>query len=100
LPEGLEFRSEEYFTDSCEFINDSSGMGPGTALASFWSYSACVAMTHNIYIIETTLPKKRHVKLEVTSYYYPDRQKICDETGMVPMPSGAGNMQWRWAFID
>ena len=57
-------------------------------------------MTHNVYIVETTRPKKRHVKLEVMSYYYPDRQQICDETGMVPMPSGAGNMKWRWAFID
>lgn len=101
LPDGLDFRAEEYFTESCDFINDSSGIGgPGTALASFWSYSACVAMTHNVYVVELARPKKRHVKLEIMSYYYPDRQKVCDDTGMVPMPSGAGNMKWRWSFID
>lgn len=101
VPDGLEFRAEEYFTDSCDFINDSSGIGsPGTALASFWSYEACVAMTHNVYIISVDRPQARHVKLEVMSYYLPDRQKICDETGMVPNPSGAGHMQLRWAFVD
>ena len=101
VPDGLEFRAEQYFTDSCDFIDDSSGIGgPGTALASFWSYSNCLAMTHNVYIIELAQPKKRHVKLEVMAYYYPDRQMFCDENGRVPEPSGAGNVQLRWAFID
>jgi hypothetical protein len=101
VPDGLEFRVEEYFTDSCDFINDSSGIGsPGTALASFWSYEMCVAMTHNVYVVQVNRPKPRHVKLEVMSYYFPDRQKICDETGTVPEPTGAGHMKLRWAFLD
>lgn len=101
VPDGLEYRVEEYFMDGCNFVNDSSGIGsPGTALASFWSYEACVRMTHNVYIIQLDRPKRRHVKLEVMAYYFPDRQKICDETGMVPNPSGAGHLQIRWAFVD
>jgi hypothetical protein len=63
-------------------------------------YPMCVQMTHNVYVIALKEPKERHVKLEVLSYYTPDKQKICDETGQVPMPSGAGNMRIRWAFID
>jgi hypothetical protein len=57
-------------------------------------------MTHNVYVIALKEPKQRHVKLEVLSYYVPENQKICDETGAVPMPTGAGNMRIRWAFLD
>ncbi|HET8937190.1 MAG TPA: HmuY family protein [Polyangiales bacterium] len=101
VPKALEFRAEEYFTESCDIIPDPSGIGsPGTALSSFWSYDACVAMTHNVYIISVDRPKARHVKLEVMAYYFPDRQEVCDETGMVPSPSGAGHLKLRWAFVD
>lgn len=100
VPEGLEFRAEEYFSEDCTFLSDAGIGSATTVLASFWSYSACVAMTHNVYIIQVDRPKKRHVKLEVMTYYPADRQKICDETGTVPSPSGAGHMTLRWAFID
>jgi hypothetical protein len=101
VPEDLDFRTEEYFTDNCEFISDGSGIGsPGTALSSFWSYSACVAMTHNVYVL--ALQDERHVKLEVMSYYTPSNQEICDETGTLGRPetAGPGNMRIRWAFLD
>jgi hypothetical protein len=102
LPEELEFRTEEYFTDSCAFVNDTSGLegGPGTALSSFWSYPGCVSMTHNVYVVEVTQPKKRHVKLTVQAYYSLKAQRSCDSTGTVPSPSGAGNLRVRWAFLD
>lgn len=101
VPEDLEFRTEQYLTESCDLISDGSGLegAPGTALASFWSYSACVEMTHNVYVI--ALPEERHVKLEVMSYYAPSFQQTCDSTGMVTMGSnGAGNIRIRWAFLD
>lgn len=102
LPDDLELRSEEYFTESCDFVNDSSGLpgGPGTALASFWSYPGCVSMTHNVYVLEVTKPKKRHVKLEVQAYYALDVQRACDATGKVSSSVTAGNLRVRWAFID
>jgi hypothetical protein len=98
----LEFRTEEYFTESCAFVNDTSGLegGPGTALSSFWSYPGCVSMTHNVYVVEVTKPRKRHVKLTVQAYYSLSAQRSCDSTGKVPSPSGAGNVRVRWAFID
>jgi HmuY protein len=102
VPDNLEYRTEEYFTgDNCDFVNDGSGIGaPATALASFWSYSACLAMTHNVYVVSLKEPKQRHVKLEVLAYYNPESQAVCDETGEVPMPSGAGNIRIKWAFLD
>jgi hypothetical protein len=100
VPDALELRTEEYFTgDSCEFVSDGSGIGaPATALASYWTYKMCLQMTKNVYVI--ALPKKRHVKLEVLSYYSPENQKLCDETGEIGIPSGAGNIRVRWAFLD
>jgi len=100
VPKALELRAEEYFTEDCTFLPDAGIGSATTVLSSFWSYSACVAMTHNVYVIQVDRPSKRHVKLEVMTYYPADRQKICDETGEVPVPSGAGHMTLRWAFID
>lgn len=102
VPDDLDFRKEEYFTESCDLVNDSSGLpgGPGTALASFWSYPSCVSMTHNVYVLEVTQPKKRHVKLEVQAYYSLQVQRLCDKEGRTTQPSGAGNIRVRWAFID
>lgn len=99
VPEGLEYRTEQYFNETCDYISDGSGIGaPGTALASFWSYAGCVAMTGNVYVI--ALDDGRHVKFQVLSYYTPANQAICDETNEVPMPSGAGTLHIRWAFLD
>jgi len=99
VPANIEFRTEEYFTeDGCEYIAHTSGIGaPATALSSFWSYMSCVQMTKNVYVVK--LANERHVKLEVLSYYTPDVQKVCDETNVAPMPSGAGNVRIRWAFL-
>ena len=101
VPSGLEYRSEEYFTASCEIVPDGSGLGsPGTAMQSFWEYPGCVQMTGNVYVI--TLASGRHLKLTVTSYYELAVQETCDTTGAIDMgsPSGAGNIRLRWAFLD
>jgi hypothetical protein len=98
-PEVVPYRTEAYFTSSCDYVNDGSGIGsPGTALASFWKYQGCVQMTGNVFVL--ALHDERHVKLEVMSYYTPEQQRKCDMTGMVPSPSGAGNLRIRWAFLD
>lgn len=99
VPDGLSYREEAYFTETCEYVPDGAGIGsPQTALSSFWRYGGCVAMTGNVYVI--ALASGRHVKLEVLSYYSPAMQTTCDETDMVGMPSGAGNLRIRWAFLD
>jgi hypothetical protein len=100
-PDGLQYRTEEYYTDTCGYVSDSSGIGsPGTALASFWTYPGCVQMTGNVYIVQ--LDDGRHIKLQVVDYYTPDVQMACQMTGMLPSgtPSGAGNVRIMWAFLD
>jgi hypothetical protein len=98
-PDDVPYRTEEYFTNSCEYVTDGSGIGsPATALASFWKYQQCVQMTGNVFVL--ALPDQRHVKLQVMSYYEPEPQRTCDMTGKVPSPSGAGSVRIRWAFLD
>ncbi|MEM9066912.1 MAG: HmuY family protein [Myxococcota bacterium] len=101
VPDGLAFRTEEYYsTPDCSVVPDGSGLGsPGTALASYWTYRSCVEMTGNVYVVQ--LPSGRHIKLEVETYYTPEVQVACDRDGMLPPgPSGSGNVQILWAFID
>jgi len=99
LPTGLSWRTEAYFTDSCELVSDGSGIGaPGTALSSFWAYQSCVQMTGNVFAV--ALRNGRHVKLQVLSYYDPEPQAACDRTGMVPAPNNAGMIRLRWSFLD
>ncbi len=100
LPENINLREEQYFTgDACEYVPETSGIGsPQTILSSFWSYGGCVAMTGNLYVVQ--LRDGRRVKLEVVSYYKPESQEQCHETGSAPGSNGAGNVRMRWAFID
>lgn len=100
-PESIEYRTEEYFTPSCEFVPDGSGLeSPGTALQSFWSYPGCVQMTGNVYVVR--LANGRRLKLTVTAYYAPEVQETCNSGGSVaPGPSnGSGHMRFRWAFLE
>lgn len=99
LPSGITPREEAYLSDSCELINDGSGLpnAPATVLASFWDYPGCVRMTGNLFVIE--LPDGRGVKLEVLSYYEPDRQQECQDTNGVTQPAGSANLRFRWAFL-
>lgn len=99
VPSGLTFRTEQYFTPSCDLVPDGSGLGsPATALSSFWTYPGCVQMTGNVYVVR--LASGRHVALQVTGYYPPENQERCQTTNMVPMPSGGGQVRIRWRFLD
>jgi hypothetical protein len=99
VPDAITYRTESYLTDTCEIVPDGNGLGsPATALSSFWSYPGCVSMTGNVYVI--ALRGGRHVKLEVVGYYSPANQASCDASGSVTLPSGAGSLRIRWAFLD
>lgn len=99
VPEHLTYHVEQYYTEGCAYVPDSSGIGaPSSVLASFWSYAACVAMTRNVFVV--AIPGGRHVKLQVLAYYSLENQQRCDETDSVGSPSGAGNLRVRWAFLD
>lgn len=101
VPANLTWRTEEYLTGStCELVPDPSGLpNPATALSSYWSYASCVQTRGlNVYVIH--LRDGRYVKFQVLSYYETAQQMTCNDTGMVPVPSGAGNYRIRWGFID
>ena len=100
VPQNLTFNPEQYFTaEGCEYVPDTSGIGaPQTVLSSFWTYPGCVAMTDYVYVVE--LASGRHVKLQVLSYYSPEAQTACNDTGMTSDPGSAANLRVRWAFLD
>lgn len=94
----LAFQPERYFTESCTVVEDGNGLGtPLYVLSSFWSYPGCVKMSGNVYVVK--LADGRHVKLQVKSYYPPANQDLCQTTNSVGMPTGAGAVRIRWAFL-
>ena len=98
VPGSLSFKEEQYFTSTCDFVPDTSGIGaPSTVLGSYWEYPGCVKMTGNVYVVK--LANGRHVKLQVLSFYSPDVQKQCNSTGSTSQPSGSGQVRIRWAFL-
>ncbi len=99
-PAGLEYRTESYYTSSCDLIPDGSGLGsPGTALQSFWRYPGCVQMTDNIFVLR--LADGRRVKFVVNHYYEQATQDYCDANDMVRASDAgkSGHVGVRWAFL-
>ena len=100
VPDGLMYRADLYFTESCDLIPDGSGLenSPATALSSYWTYPGCVQMTGNVFVVRTA--EGRRLKLVVTHYYNPEAQEQCDTQGSVPMSGAdAANFRVRWAFL-
>lgn len=100
VEDDLTFRTDDYFTESCELIADGTGLegSPATALSSYWTYPGCVQMTDNVYIVR--LADGRRLKLTVTNFYNDEAQESCDAVAMVPMQNtGSGNVRIRWAFL-
>ncbi|MDF1564441.1 MAG: HmuY family protein [Deltaproteobacteria bacterium] len=100
VPTGLTFVEDDFYDESCNFIDDGSGLGtsPLTALSGFYAYTSCVSMTGQIFIVQ--LRDGSHVKLEVESYYEPTKQEQCDTLQTAPTPpTGSGNIRMHWAFL-
>ena len=99
VPGELTFRKEAYFTSTCDYVPDTSGIGaPSTVLGSYWTYPGCVKMSGNLYVVR--LANGRHVKLQIVSFYSPENQQRCNAGQPVQMPSGSGQLRIRWAFLD
>jgi len=102
VPASAEFYPDDDFSPTCTIINDGSGLdpSPATALSGFWSYSSCLQMTGNVYLIE--LRSGRHLKLEVLHYYKASAQAQCQSSPGTFQSMGAesGSIGVRWAFLD
>jgi hypothetical protein len=99
VPDGVTLRDEAYFDTACAFVDDRSGInGPATTLASYWRYEGCLQMTRAVFAVR--LRDGRAVKLTVESYYDPEPQRACDESGAVPTPNNAAVFRVRGGFVQ
>jgi len=96
VPDGLRFQVDDFLTEDCEIINDSSGLpdSPQVALSPWWSYPGCVATSDVPFLIE--LEDGRVIRFVVDAYYGRDQQ-VCNEQSE-PGSLGA-NYTWRWSFV-
>lgn len=95
--ETANFFADDYYTDSCDVINDSSGLpgSPQVALAPWWSYPGCVATTDVPFLIR--LDSGRLLKFNVDAYYA-EGQDTCN-TDNVPGTDGA-TYTFHWSFLN
>lgn len=96
VPDGVSYRPDEYYTDDCTLINDSSGLegSPQAAMGAWWEYPGCVATTGTPFLIQ--LDDGSVLKLVVESYYADDGQAECNENGMTSAESAIYTLRWRW----
>lgn len=101
-PSGAQYVIDNFLdkAPTCSFIDDMSGLttSPMTALASFYQYSSCVAMTGKVFVVQTR--EGRHVKLTVYTYYSTEAgQTMCNTSGSSGGAPG-GTVRLRWQFLD
>lgn len=96
---GAAFLYDAFFTESCELINDSSGLpgSPQVALGPWWSYPGCVATTGVPFVLR--LDDGQQLKLVVDAYYA-SGQEACNEQGTMGTGSGSYTLRWAWVLQD
>lgn len=94
-PDGLVYLEEDFYTDDCTLINDSSGLpgSPQVALGAWWAYPGCVATTLHPHLIQTA--DGRVLKMVVEAYYE-EGQEGCNEGGVAGNNSAVFTLRWRW----
>ena len=95
VPDGVTYALDDFFTDDCTFVNDSSGLegSPQVALSAWWEYPGCVATTGYPFLVQ--LADGHVIKLVVETYYETD-QEVCNETGSPPADGGYIRIRWRY----
>lgn len=95
VPDGLPFAQDQYYTEDCTLINDSSGMegSPQVAMGPWWDYPGCVATTLTPFLIQQA---DGHVlKLVVEAYYGADQEE-CNSTGSTMAAGGYYTLRWQF----
>lgn len=95
VPEGLEYSLDDFYTDDCSFVNDTSGLqqSPQVVLSPWWSYPGCVATTGTPFLIQRA--DGSVVKLVVEAYYGTG-QEACNATGTPGSDSAHYTFRWTW----
>lgn len=100
VPEGLEWRVDDYYTDDCTMVNDSSGLpgSPQVVLAPWWRYAGCVATTGVPHLVR--LASGQVIKLVVERYYDdPGDQAACNDAAAAPPGAVSAVFALRWRFL-
>lgn len=97
VPDGIEdsdFQADDFYTDDCTFINDSSGLegSPSVVLGSWWEYPNCVATTMVPFLLRTS--DGSIIKMVVESYYE-SGQEDCNNNGVPGSNSAIITIRWR-----
>lgn len=97
VPEGVTYIEDNFYTEDCTIINDSSGLpgSPQVALAPWWTYDGCVQTTKVPHLIQLT--NGSIVKMVVEAYYESGQEECNNGSG-----SGNGSAVYtlRWTFMD
>jgi len=97
VPAGTRFVEDDYYTEDCTIVNDSSGLpnSPQVAMGAWWEYPGCVQTTGVPFLVQ--LDSGEVIRVRVESYYATD-QDVCNNTGTGG--SGGGNLTLRWSFVE
>jgi hypothetical protein len=95
VPDGLTYQQDEFYTDDCTLINDSSGLpgNPQVALGAWWSYGGCVATTEYPHLIQVA--DGRILKMVVEAYYG-SGQEDCNDSDQMGSDSANFTIRWQW----
>ncbi len=99
---GANWVSDSVFSPApaCSFTPDGSGLGtlPLTAVSSWYSYTGCVAMTGQVFVVRAR--DGGQIALTIDSYYEPaTSQTTCNQTGTAGTASG-GTIRFRWRYVN
>ena len=97
VPEGLTYVQDDFYSEDCTIINDSSGLpgSPQVALAPWWAYDGCVQTTMVPHLIQ--LADGHVVKMVVEAYYESGQEACNDGTGT---GDNSAIYTLRWTFMD
>lgn len=96
IPDGVKYATDDYYTDDCTLINDSSGIegSPQVVLGPWWEYPGCVKTTEIPFLIQNA--EGRVLKLVVEGYYSGDGQAECNSSDATSADGGYFTIRWRW----
>ncbi len=97
IPDGLEYVLDDYYTEDCTLINDSSGLpgSPQVAIGGWWEYPGCVATTLYPHLIQ--LADGSVIKLVIEAYYGSDQDDCNDDNRS---GSDSANFTIRWRMME
>lgn len=98
IPDGVAYQMDDYYTDDCTIVNDSSGLegSPQVVLGPWWDYESCLSTTGQPFLVQ--LADGGVIKLRVETYYDGNGQEECNSSGSTT--ASGGFITVRWAYMN